>query len=102
MRKLALTALAAVLLAAPASAASWSRSGETTGPNGRTITTHVNGSCAGGSCERDAVKTGPEGKSWTSETDAQRTAPGTIDYTTTKTGPNGREVTRSGTRTINR
>ena len=102
MRTLALTALAAVLLAAPAAAASWSRSGETTGPNGRTVTTEVSGACADGRCERDAVKTGPEVKTWTSESESVRTAPGTIERTTTKTGPNGREVTRRGTRTITR
>lgn len=100
MRTLALTALAAVLLAAPAAAASWSRSGETTGPNGRTVTTEVSGACADGRCERDAVKT--VRAAWTSESKSVRTAPGTIERTTTKTGPNGREVTRRGTRTITR
>lgn len=115
-------ALAAILLSVPAAA--WDRHTETTGPNGRTVTTDASGTCAEGSCSRDAVKTGPNGKTvstdgsitcangacerdvvktgpeggvYSKEVRTVRTEPGTVTRDLTGTGPNGRTFNRGGT-----
>lgn len=103
MYKLALTALAAaVLLAAPADAKSWERHGTFTGSHGRTFTANGSGSCSGGACSREVLKTGPNGKTLTKDVDLIKTAPGSFEREVTKTGPNGGTTGHTGTWTVTR
>lgn len=83
------------LLAGIGEAAAWTRSGSVTTPRG-TYTGAATGSCAGGTCSRAAVATGPYGGSVSRTGSVTRTAPGSYSYQRTTTGPAGNSVTRSG------
>lgn len=77
-----------------------SRSGSTTGPNGRTVTSQSSGSCANGSCSSSGTITGPNGKTVDTSGSVTKTGQGTYDYSHSATGPNGGSVTKSGTVTV--
>lgn len=83
------------LLAGIGEAAAWTRSGSVTTPRG-TYTGAAAGSCAGGTCSRAAVATGPYGGSVSRTGSVTRTGPGSYSYQRTTTGPAGNSVTRSG------
>lgn len=83
------------VLAGIGEAAAWTRSGSVTTPRG-TYTGAVAGSCAGGTCSRAAVATGPYGGSVSRTGSITRTGPGSYAYQRTTTGPAGNSVTRSG------
>jgi hypothetical protein len=101
--RLHLTAgIAAALLVtsiAAAEARSWNRSGTNIGPRG-TSSYGVTGQCSGGTCTRNATRTGPYGNTATRTGTVTRTAPGSFQGSRTTTGPGGRSVTRSGTLTV--
>ncbi len=77
-----------------------SRSGSTTGPNGKTVTSQSSGSCANGSCSRSGTVTGPNGKTVDTSGSVTKTGQGTYDYSRSATGPNGGSVSKSGTVTV--
>jgi len=77
-----------------------SRSGSTTGPNGKTVTSQSSGSCANGSCSRSGTITGPNGKTVDTTGSITKTGQGTYDYSRSATGPNGGSVTNSGAVTV--
>jgi hypothetical protein len=94
--------LAAAILATSivaVEARSWNRSGTNVGPRG-TSTYGITGQCAGGTCTRNATRTGPRGNTATRNGTVTRTAPGTFEGNWTTTGSGGRSVTRSGTLTV--
>jgi len=66
MKKLFLTSavIGALSVLAVADANAWTRSGTSTGPRG-TSSVNVTGSCANGSCSRNATRTGPAGNTYT-------------------------------------
>ncbi len=66
MKKLFLTSamIGALSLAAAADANAWTRNVSSTGPRGTSSAT-VTGSCANGSCSRNATRTGPAGNTYT-------------------------------------
>jgi hypothetical protein len=66
MKKLFLTSavIGALSVFAVADANAWTRSGTSTGPRG-TSSVNVTGSCANGSCSRNATRTGPAGNTYT-------------------------------------
>jgi len=76
----------------------WKRQGSVTTQKG-TYTTQGSGSCAGGTCARSGATTGPNGKSVTTIGCVTKTDTGAAG-TRTVTGPNGGTVTRSGTVTV--
>ncbi len=76
----------------------WKRQGSVHTPKG-TYTTQGSGSCAGGVCARSGSTTGPNGKSVSTSGNVARTDNG-VTGTRTVTGPNGGSVTRSGTVTV--
>lgn len=89
--------MALVLMAASVSNAhAWSRSGSTTGPRGKSVSSSSNGSCSGGSCSRSGSVTGPRGG--TAATSGKTNCSGgACTHTGNVTGPNGGSVTRSST-----
>ena len=92
---LVLSVSCVTLLVGIGEAAAWTRSGSVTTPRG-TYTGAVAGSCAGGTCSRAAVATGPYGGSVSRTGSITRTGPGSYSYQRTTTGPAGNSVTRSG------
>ena len=71
------------------------------GSEGRGATASFNRSCAQGSgCTRDATLTTNSGKTWTRDGSVQPTGDGGYTGSVTTTGPNGGEVTRSGSVTV--
>ena len=99
-RILIASALVSGALAGAASAGEWTRT--TTGPNGRTATTHMDRDCVPGSCSFNSTTTGPNGGVYTRSGSANRTAPGEWSYQRNGTGQAGRQWKRSGTVRINR
>ena len=65
MKKFFLTSavIGALSVAAVADANAWTRSASSTGPRG-TSTLQASGSCANGSCTRNATRTGPAGNTY--------------------------------------
>jgi hypothetical protein len=76
----------------------WKRQGSVTTQKG-TYTTQGSGACAGQACSRSGSTTGPNGKSVTTSGSVARTDTG-VTGTRTVTGPNGGTVTRGGTVTV--
>lgn len=85
-----------VSAAAVSEAAAWTRTGSTTTPRG-TYNSSASAGCAGGTCSRSAVTTGPYGGTVARSGSVTRTAPGTYNYSRNVTGPNGNSVNHSGT-----
>lgn len=84
-----LAVAAAVLMAGTSFAHAFSRSGSTTGPAGRTVSSQGSGSCSGGSCSSGQSVTGPRGNS------ASRSGNTSCSGGATFTGPAGRTGTRT-------
>lgn len=98
------TPIAAALmlaLAAPAAFA-WQTSATHTGPRG-TSTYTASGSCAGGTCSRDAALTGPSGYTTTRQGSVTcLPGSGSCSGSRTTTLPGGRSWTRSGSVVVTR
>ena len=90
-----LTIAGFTMLSGIGEAAAWTRTGSVTTPRG-TYHGAAAGSCAGGTCSRAAVATGPYGGSVSRTGSVTRTGPGSYDYQRTTTGPAGNSVSRSG------
>ena len=73
MKKLVLTSavIGALSVAAIADANAWTRTGSVTGPRG-TSSVSVTGSCANGTCTRQATRTGPAGNIFTRQSTISR------------------------------
>jgi hypothetical protein len=103
MTKLMITAaLAAVMfVGATSDASAWTRNSTTTTHRG-TYTSQGSGSCANYSCSRSGTTTGPNGKQLTTSGSITKTAPGQYDYSRSATGPNGGTASSQGTITVTR
>jgi hypothetical protein len=96
MKKLLmLSALAAVLsMAVTADANAWTRNRTVSGAAG-TASLSVTGSCANGACNRQAVRTGPYGRTFTHQgTAACNSATQSCSGSATTTLPNGNIIYR--------
>jgi len=85
----------ALALGSTAASAGWSRHGTLTTPRG-TYSSSASGGCAGGTCSRSGEITGPAGRTVSGNRTITRTAPGQFSSSGTVTGPNGGTVTRNG------
>ncbi len=97
MRTTLLVAIAAGLvgLVSTQASAGWVRHGTLTTPRG-TYTGMRSGGCSGGSCYRSGEVTGPDGRSVYGSGSVTRTAPGQFSSSGSVTGPEGRTATRQG------
>ncbi len=96
IKTLSIFATTALLLgAATESANAWTRDGHVHTPRG-TYSGHASGGCAGGTCSRSKVVTGPYGNSASRSGYVTRTGPDSYSYGRTTTGPRGNTVSRSG------
>ena len=93
-------ALALIVAGAAAAEAGWVRSGTATGPNGRTVSSSGQGSCADGACSSQQTYTGPNGGT-ASRSGSSSCSGGTCESSGTVSGPNGGSVTRSRSVTRN-
>lgn len=96
LKSRALSILAAtVSLATVSDAAAWTRKAAVTGSAGRTMTTHADGHCQGGTCSRSVTRTGPAGYS-PSRSGSVSCNPSTQSCSSSgsRTGVNGQVVTR--------
>ncbi|MFA5898190.1 MAG: hypothetical protein WC829_03645 [Hyphomicrobium sp.] len=87
-------ALALIVAGTAAAEAGWVRSGTATGPNGRTVGTSGQGSCANGACNSQQNYTGPNGGTAT-RSGSSSCSGGVCNSSGTVSGPNGGSVTRS-------
>ncbi|MEM6422890.1 MAG: hypothetical protein AAF698_09895, partial [Pseudomonadota bacterium] len=93
--KAAIPAIFAVLaVGVVADASAWERKGSFAGPRG-TSTVEGSGTCAGGACSRNVIKTGPYGRSF-SRQGSGSCADGSCSGSRTTSGPNGQSWTREG------
>ncbi|HUL10372.1 MAG TPA: hypothetical protein VLV76_28855 [Candidatus Acidoferrum sp.] len=101
MTKLLMTAaLAAVMfVGATSDASAWTRKSTVTTHRG-TYTSEATGSCVNYTCTRSGTTTGPNGQQVTTSGSITKTAPGQYDYSRSITGPNGGTATSQGTITI--
>lgn len=90
--------LAVLAFSAAADVSAWERKRTITTPRG-TATSTGTGTCSGATCQRDATRTSPVGRTFT-RNGAASCADGSCSGTRTTTGPAGEKVTRS--RTISR
>ncbi len=94
--RLATLALPMFAMTAP-EAGAWTRDGQIHGRAGQ-VSIHASGTCAGQSCARQITRTGPQGRSVTRQGSAS-CAYGICTGSTTTTGPNGGFITRDFTAT---
>ena len=82
----------ALTLGTVVQANAWERNVSKSGPRGDSSVT-ASGNCADGACEREKVRTGPNGNSVTRDGNAS-CADGKCTTTRNTTGPRGESVTR--------
>jgi hypothetical protein len=80
------------------STGTYSRSGTTTGPNGKQSSFNTSVQATGNGYQRNATHTGPNGNSVTTQGQATyNSSTGTLNQSRTVTGPNGHTATESRT-----